>query len=174
METFLEIVKTTVPALVVFLTVYFLFKNFFEGQVTLEQIKRSNKKTKEALPLKLQAYERLMLYCERIKIANLSLRLNIKDGQASDLANAMMVAIHKEYEHNLAQQIYVSNQLWQIINMAKNQTIGIISEAKDRLTAGAPASKLLEECGEILSGLKVDPLEQAKSAIKEEVSVILN
>jgi hypothetical protein len=174
MNTLLEIIKVTVPSLVVFATVYFLFKKFFDGQIALAQIKRATKKTHEALPLKLQAYERLMLYSERIKIQNLSLRLNIKDGKAPDLANAMMVAIQKEYEHNLAQQIYVSNQLWKIINMAKNQTIGIISEAKERLGADAHANNLIEECGEIIAKLGTDPLEQAKAAIKEEVSVILN
>jgi hypothetical protein len=173
METFLEIVKTTVPALVVFATAYYLIKKFFDGQLALQHFKRDSRNLKESLPLKLQAYERLMLYCERIKITNLAMRLNVTDGRAKDLANAMIVAIQKEYEHNMAQQIYVSSKLWQIINTAKNQTMGIITEAKARL-GDASSDKLLVECGHIIEGLKADPLENAKKAIKEEVSIVLN
>ncbi len=173
MDVLLEIIKITVPALVVFITVYFLIKKFFEGQLALQQFKRAKRKTKESLPLKLQAYERLMLYCERIKISNLLLRLNVADSKAKELANAMIVAIHQEYEHNMAQQIYVSEKLWEIINTAKNQTIGIITEAKSRAGDGA-GNSLMEYCGDVINSLGADPLESAKKAIKEEVGIILN
>jgi len=169
-----DILKITIPSLIVFLTAYYLLKKFFDGIITLKEIKRASKKSKQSLPLKLQAYERLALYCERIKISNLSLRLNSSDDNAIAMANAMLISIQMEYEHNLAQQIYVSDKLWQIVNLAKIQTIAIITEAKERCNNYDSSDKLMSECEKLLLEFKKDPMDSAISAIKEEVSVMLN
>ncbi|HMW75898.1 MAG TPA: hypothetical protein PKD40_09585, partial [Saprospiraceae bacterium] len=60
------------------------------------------------LPLKLQAYERLSLFCERISIPSLILRLNQPGMNTQALRYAMLISIQKEFEHNITQQMYIS------------------------------------------------------------------
>ena len=111
METFLEIVKITVPALIVFLTVYFVMKTYLDKQyqIQLLQFKKDQKNT--TTPLKLQAYERLSLFCERISIPNLVLRMKTKGASSAALRVSLLMAVQQEFEHNISQQIYISDQL---------------------------------------------------------------
>ena len=139
-----------------------------DNQYALESLKFRQGQNQDILPLKLQAYERLMLLCERISIPNLTYRLANKDISKEQLQTAMMIAIQQEYEHNLTQQIYVSDKLWDIINLAKDQTIQLISKA-----AGDPPSMLLERANRIIDSMNMNPLEQAKAAIKEEIKQLL-
>jgi hypothetical protein len=172
MDTFLEILKYILPALVVFATVYLLIKRFLDQQHSLELMKYRQAQVAEITPLKLQAYERLLMLCERISIPNLMLRLNVKESTVEQLSKAMLVAIQQEYEHNLTQQIYVSESLWQIITMAKNQTSEIVSTAASKLDRSAPGNLIAMEAAEVMQQSKVNPLDAAKRSIRKELSVL--
>ncbi|MDX1684937.1 MAG: hypothetical protein R3275_06845 [Saprospiraceae bacterium] len=164
MQTFLEILKYVVPALIVFLTVYFMFKQFLEGQYRLKEMDYQHKKAERNLPLRLQAYERLALFCERIRPANLFYRLNQKSITREDLAKAMMISIQKEFEHNLSQQIFVSDNLWKIIVLAKDEVLSIIDDSlNEDLDFFVALTKKVQS-------RKVDPVDQALSAIRKEAT----
>jgi len=171
-ETILEILKYILPALIVFLTVYFIMKKYLDQQYGLEVLKYKQQQGKDILPLKLQAYERLAVFCERISIDNLSYRLSGADMDHKALANAMLIAIQQEYEHNLSQQVYVSNKLWEIITIAKNQVQNIVSTAASHHGVTSPA-QLIDRAMEILVESGGNPLDTAKRAIKKEVDIIL-
>ncbi len=173
METFLEILKYSIPALIVFATIYTIMKKYMDNQYALESLKFRQGQNQDILPLKLQAYERLMLLCERISIPNLTYRLANKDITKEQLQTAMMIAIQQEYEHNLTQQIYVSDKLWDIINLAKDQTIQLIGKASEGMQAGDPPSMLVERATRLIDSMSMNPLEQAKSAIKQEIKQLL-
>jgi hypothetical protein len=168
MEIFLDILKVTIPALIVFLTVYFLFKQYLGQQYQLELLKFRNHASKDILPLKLQAYERLLLLCERISVDHLAFRLMHADMGSAELRNAMLIAIQQEYEHNLTQQIYISDQLWDIIKLVKSQMQEIVSSA----TGNTPA-ELLSSIRETLAAGKFEPTEYARTAIRKEVQLML-
>jgi len=172
-ETFLEILKFSIPALIVFVTIYTIMKKYMDNQYALESLKFRQGQSQDVLPLKLQAYERLMLLCERISIPNLTYRLANKDITKEQLQTSMMIAIQQEYEHNLTQQIYVSDKLWDIINLAKDQTIQIISKASESMQAGDPPSMMVERANRLINNMNMNPLEQAKSAIKQELKQLL-
>jgi len=144
-----------------------------DNQYALESLKFRQGQNQNILPLKLQAYERLMLLCERISIPNLTYRLANKDITKDQLQTAMMIAIQQEYEHNLTQQIYVSDKLWDIINLAKDQTIQIISKASESMQVGDPPSMMVERATRLINNMNMNPLEQAKSAIKQELKQLL-
>lgn len=172
MSEFLEILKYILPALVVFATVYILIKRFLDQQYGLEQLQYRQKQLEVTLPLKLQAYERLLMLCERIAIPNLMMRLQVPDGTVEQLHKAMLVAIQQEYEHNLTQQIYVTDSLWQIITMAKNQVSDIVSTAAQSIDPSAHGSLIASEAIEIMRQTKVNPLDTAKKSIRKELSVL--
>jgi hypothetical protein len=167
MSTLLEILKYIIPALVVFVTVYYLMKTHLDGQLRMKAMEFQNKRTGENLPLKLQAYERLALFCERIRFSNLMFRLSSASISNEELAQAMFISIQKEYEHNNSQQIFVSEPLWKIISLAKNDTLAMINEAIGK------EGDLYTNISQQLSQKDVDPIDHALSAIRKEVSIHL-
>lgn len=168
MESFLEILKYSIPAIIVFLTVYYLFRNFLNQQYNLEALKFRQHQSKDIIPLRLQAYERLMMLCERMSLDNLSYRLAHPDMGADELRNAMLIAIQQEYEHNVTQQVYVSENLWKIIHLAKDQMQGLISEAQ-----GNTQAEFLHSVRLRLAQAKTDPVMVARSAIRNEAEILM-
>ena len=114
----LEIIKITVPALIVFFTVHHLLKTYLEKQYQLKVLehKQSNKGT--TTPMRLQAYERLSLFCERISIPSMLLRLKEGTQTVTELRFKLLMAMQQEFEYNITQQVYVSDQLWQILKLS--------------------------------------------------------
>lgn len=126
---------------------------------------RENRKV--ALPIKLQAYERLALFLERTAPGNLLFRVKANSEDPTMYANLLIASIEQEFEHNLAQQIYVSVDCWDYIKTAKNATISMIrkASAKEDLET---ADQLREH---VLRGLieKQPPSQAALAFIKKEV-----
>jgi hypothetical protein len=83
---------------------------------------------KEVIPLRMQAYERLALFLERMQPTNLLLRVQQKNMKSMSLHAGLMQTIRSEYDHNMSQQVYVSNEVWLLINQAKDQLINVINE----------------------------------------------
>ncbi|MBC7884634.1 MAG: hypothetical protein H7X99_04125 [Saprospiraceae bacterium] len=166
-ESLIEVMKYSVPALIVFVTVFYLFRNFLNQQYQLEALKFSQKNSKDIIPLKLQAYERLMLFCERISMENLTYRLINNDMGVKELRNAMLIAIQQEYEHNLTQQLYVSENLWKIIKMAKDQMQDLISKSD-----GSNNGEFLNNMGKFLTEGNNDPVVLARSAVRNEAELL--
>jgi len=122
---------------------------------------------KEAFPLRLQAYERMALFLERITFSKLLIRVSPNSSNKEIYESLLIASIEQEFEHNLSQQIYVSDKCWNIINAAKNATIqlirkGALLEKTD--TANKLREVLLTEMME-----KESPSSTALSFIKQEV-----
>ncbi|MGK0366208.1 MAG: hypothetical protein ACI85O_003281 [Saprospiraceae bacterium] len=179
MELFLEIVKLTIPALIVFITVYFLMKQHSETELAMRyaelQKTKMDKISAITVPLKLTAYERLALFCERISLNNLLIRLPIQDQSAASLRVGLMLAIQQEYEHNMTQQVYVSENLWQIIKLCKDDNLVVINGLYEKLTKGATAKDFVNIISNYLEQVDgLTPLQKAQLAIRKEAGVLLN
>ncbi len=124
-EALLEVVRYSVPALVV----YFLMRQFYRQQYAIELSKNKAALSNEQVGLRLQAYERLALLTERIALPGLILRLNTGEITASNLQSSLLIAVQKEFEHNLSQQIFISSQLWQMLTLLKEETQASITNA---------------------------------------------
>jgi len=169
---FLEILKYTLPAVIVFVTAYYVLKQFLDAQYKKQLLEYQKKMVDQKLPLKLQAYERLLLYCERIDLKNMVHRLRSSNMRVEDLMTVILITIQKEYEHNLAQQLYVSDSLWKILQLAKENMIGIVSNFSEKFDKNSPSgdyANLLIAAAEAQD----NPLIAAKKAIKEEIKLIL-
>ncbi len=167
-----EILKYILPALIVLATAYFILKKFLDAQHAKSVLEYRSKMVDQKLPLKLQAYERLMLFCERIDLKNMVLRLRNSNMRVSDLTTVMLVTIQKEYEHNLAQQLYVSDSLWKILQLSKDNMVSIVSDFSSKFNQ----EDLAEDFANLLivaSAADDNPLFAARQAIKEEIKLIL-
>ncbi len=66
--------------------------------------------TRIVTPIKLQAYERIILFLERISMESLLVRVSSPEITASQLQTSLLATVRSEFEHNLSQQIYMSPQ----------------------------------------------------------------
>jgi len=98
--------------------------------------------TKTAIGLKLQAYERIILFLERIHPRNSILRFNLQDANALQLQKELIGAIRQEFDHNITQQLYVSNETWNLVKSAKESVLAGINKTASGMTAEATATEL--------------------------------
>lgn len=174
MNLLLELLKFTLPSLVVFLTVYFVLREYLQHQQKIKMLEVKQDLSKTILPLKLQAYERLSLFCERIAIPSLILRLNTPGTNIQNLRHAMLISIQKEFEHNITQQLYITESLWRIIKLASDQTVDTINLLSSKMDPNSPTEVFVEAYYKFSEELKMDPLQTALSAIKQEASLLLS
>ena len=122
---------------------------------------------KESLPIRLQAYERMALFLERISPSKLITRIQPMSSNKEDYESLLISTIEQEFEHNLSQQIYVSDECWNVIRGAKNATIQLIRKGTMQEKTDT-ANKLREV---VLTNLmdKQAPSNTALAFIKEEV-----
>lgn len=171
--SYFEILFLIIPAILVFLAIYLLMKQFFDNQLKLRMAKQRESVQGSLTPLKIQAYERLMLFCERISIPNLLIRLRENGMAPQTLKATMIMAVQQEYEHNVSQQLYVSDKLWQIIQLAKNQIIETIALIGEKHRKSEDAASFANELIEFVESQEKDPLNTAKFAIRREAGLLL-
>lgn len=159
-----------IPALVTGAIAFLFFREHVENENRRRDFLIQKDLQKDALPLRLQAYERLSLFLERIKPSKLLLRVSPTSSNKEDYENLLIANIEQEFDHNLAQQIYVTDQCWSITSTAKNATIQMIRKATISEKVDS-ADKLRET---ILTDMvdKRSPSDAALSFIKDEVSNI--
>lgn len=169
----LEIVKISIPALIVYFTVQAILKEYLQKQLQREQILLKGRQLEQTLPLKLQAYERLALFCDRIAIPNLILRLRTPDMTNVQLRTAILIAINQEYEHNITQQIYVSEQLWNIIQFARDEVAGIVAGVAESVSPDGDAKELAKALNDYIASSEININLKAQSAIRTELAAFI-
>lgn len=164
----IELASYTFPAIITGLVAYYLFKSYFKDQQNTRRWLLQKDYQKDTLPLRLQAYERLALLMERINPSQLLIRITPISEDKNEYANYVIAQVEQEFEHNLTQQIYVTNECWSIITTAKNATIQMMRLAAKNEKVN-DANQLREL---ILSDLieKPSPSSAALAFIKNEVS----
>ena len=120
-------------------------------------------------PLRLQAYERLTLFVERISLQSVIMRTHQTGMTARDLHTAMLQDIRAEFDHNVSQQIFVTPQTWTMIKADKEETINIINFAASNLPAQATSLDLSKAIFESIASSDRNPHQVALSMIRTEV-----
>ncbi len=168
----LEILKITLPALIVFFTAYVLIKN---------QLKKENEKNKAQIvlqnrkiitPIRLQAYERVVLFLERISPNSVIMRLQTPNMTVQQLHKEVLIIIRSEFEHNLSQQLYLSIEAWEMVKIAKEKTIKLINTCMADLDKNDNAIKLSEAIFEKLIEIQSPPTQEAIDFLKKEVGLL--
>ncbi len=172
METFLEILKYTLPSGIVFLTAYLIMKKYLDNEYRklMAEIRMNNQK--QITPIRLQAYERMTLLLERTSLKNLVPRVFRPGITVKTFQNELIKNIRAEYDHNIAQQIYVSKGLWQAIQTAKEENIKIINTIAAKLPEDASAMQLSQAILEFLMKVEKTPTQAALNMLKKEIRVL--
>ena len=172
MEEILEILKYTLPALIVFLTVLIMLRTWSRNEERRREREFNRQLSDEILPVRLQAYERSILLLERMSPDSLVLRVSRPDYSARQLQQELLSAITSEFEHNIAQQTYMSTDAWEKIRSAKNQIVHLINETASEVKPDAKGPTLGKMILERLAELNIPPSQVAIDFLKQEVKTL--
>ena len=179
MDVLIQSLIIVVPSLIILGIVYVMMSGFVEAmqKMFMEEYRRRKDEMKSLnhaaiTPLRLQAYERMMLFLERISPSNLVMRVHHSGITAHELHAELIKAIRAEYEHNLSQQIYLSIGAWEMIKTAKEETAKIINITADKTPASASGLDFGQGLISISSQLKKLPTEVAIEYLKKEFAEI--
>lgn len=170
METqrIIDLFLFAIPALITGIIAYYFFKEHIKNEDGRRRFLLKKDMQVNAMPLRLQAYERMALFLERVTPSKLLIRISPISSSKGDYESLLIQNIEQEFEHNLSQQIYVSDKCWSIITASKNATIQLIRKASlsDKIdTANKLREVILTEMME-----RQAPSDAALSFIKDEVS----
>jgi hypothetical protein len=170
-DKILELAFYTLPALITGGVAYYLFQSYFSDQQNTRRWLIQKENQKQSLPLRLQAYERLALFLERISPAKLLIRVAPLNDDKVAYQNLLIHHIEQEYEHNMTQQIYITDQCWTMVLTAKNTIIQNIR--KTTLDSSVTNADQLREkiLSSMLDGQSASTL--ALSYLKSEVTDVL-
>lgn len=165
----LEILKYTLPALIVFCTAYYLLTRYMQREATAKALELKMQRDKEIVILRLQAYERLALFLERIGPISVIGRVRTPDMLSTELQYAMVKSIREEFEHNLSQQVYVSSNAWNLIVSSKDEIIKFVNLVGTQLPPDSSSSHLINAMINGISNANAAlPTEHALEYLKAE------
>ncbi|MHB0756291.1 DUF7935 family protein [Polaribacter sp. M15] len=164
-DKLLESIAYILPAAVTGFVAYYMFNGFIQQQNNEKKMMLMAERKKESLPIKLQAYERMLLFCERINPVKMLLRVKPLSEDTSDYLQLIIANIDQEFEHNLVQQIYISKDAWLSIVASKR---AIINKLKQVAEVSSSANNFRENI--LIDYSKtLPPTETAIDFIKSEV-----
>ena len=184
MENLSDVLLYFVPALIVMFGMFTVMKRFIDNQhatirkflerdIQLKNVEDRNTRQRESVPLKLQAFERLILFLERISPNSLLVRVHRGGMAASQLQSELVSTIRAEFEHNLSQQIYLSEQAWEEVKDAKEEMIRIINNAFSHVGSNASGIQMSSHIFEQVLKMETVPTQKAIDFLKSEAKKIL-
>ncbi|MEJ7694622.1 hypothetical protein [Daejeonella sp.] len=169
----LDIVKFALAGVIVFFVGWLYVKEYLNQRFNFRMIEIRKESLKQTLPLRLQAYERTVLFLERINPSNMLIRLHVPGMSAREMQNVIISDIRAEYQHNISQQLYVSATTWNVVKKIKDDTVSIVNSAVIALPENATSGDLSKSILVHLAGLETEnPYEVALDIVKKDVQVL--
>jgi hypothetical protein len=169
MEALLEFGKILIPASLVLYAVYLTVRTFMIKEIELKKLEIRTRSIETILPARLQAYERMTLFLERIAPQNLLIRLNNPGFSARDFQKILLDEIRNEYNHNVSQQVYMGEDVWNQIRNAKEDLVILINEAASTMPNEANSIDLSKKIFEMVMEKKVDLIAMALAELRKEI-----
>lgn len=130
---------------------------------------RKFEKEKKLTGLTLQAYERAALFLERVNPINIVPRLLKPGMKASQFEMLLVNNIREEYEHNMSQQLYISDDAWEMVKLAKENIMNLVNASNASLKETATANELAREVLTKSIDKEVVLINKALSNLKKEM-----
>jgi len=165
----MEILKIAIPAVIVFLTAYLLLDKMLKNDEKRRTFELQKENNSTLTPIRLRAYERLVLFLERTTPNSLLVSVVKPEMNCMLLHAKLLETIRLEYSHNIAQQVYVSDKVWENIVTAKESLIKLINTCAATCNANEPATVLAEKIIQLYAVNEDTPTETALEALKEEI-----
>jgi hypothetical protein len=176
----LEILRYLIPTLLVIFAMWLMFRFFFsrEERFRKAQIESGDRRVLAKLrrknsgiitPIRLQAYERIILLLDRITPDNLVMRLRAPGVGSGEMQGILLQSVRDEFEHNMSQQLYISDEAWELVKKAKEEVIQLINNSGAEMKEGSNGIDLCRRILERSAGEEIYPTLRAIHAIKSEI-----
>jgi hypothetical protein len=169
LQFLIDVAKYTLAGVGIVSIAFYLVKPYLDRDDKLQLLEFRKSLSSQTIPLRLQAYERLVLFIERINPANMLLRLNATAYGAQELQGLIAEDIRAEYQHNITQQIYVSSRAWAVLKHVKDDTLNIVNNAVKTLPQNASGLELSKTILGYLARLEDDPYEIAAGRLRKDL-----
>jgi hypothetical protein len=169
MDALIEYGKILVPASVVLYAVYLMVRSFINKEIEMKKLEVRSRSIETILPNRLQAYERMCLFLERISPPNLLLRVNNPAYSARELHKILLDEVRNEYNHNVSQQIYMSEEVWNMVRNAKEDLVILVNTASESMGPESTGLDLSRKIFELSMEKNVEPISHALSELKKEI-----
>ena len=169
MEIVLQLALIIIPAGAVFATVYLFLKKQSQKEIIHLQIELKKERQNFFLPSRVESYQRAVLLMERIHPNSLVMRLHNPGLPAKSMQTDLLKAIREEYDHNVAQQIFISLNGWKMVRDSKEETIKIINLAGNQMGPVATSTDLASKIFEIVGEVGQLPTEITVDYLKKEL-----
>ena len=169
----LELVKFTLAGIGTVYVAFYLIKPYLERSEKLQLMELKKSTTALTLPLRFQAYERLIVFVERVNPANMLVRLHGTQYSAHELHSLVVSEIREEFQHNVSQQIYVSERAWNVIKRVKDDTMSVITNAIKAMPENATGLELSKTVLAHMASLQDNPYDIATSMIRKDMEELM-
>ncbi|HAO51099.1 MAG TPA: hypothetical protein DCR35_18425 [Runella sp.] len=169
MEIVTDLLKIILPSALVLYAMYLTVTAFLKKQLTEKEVELQRKNVEIALPIRLQAYERMCLFLERITPNNLLIRTNGVATQAIEFQQILLHEVREEFNHNLSQQVYMSNDAWEHVRSAQQEVITLINQAAAEVKPDAVPIDLSKKIFEKIVQENRNPTALALKFVKDEI-----
>jgi hypothetical protein len=167
-DVIIDLAKILLPASLVLYAAYLFVRTQIQKEIEIRKLEIHGKGIETVLPIRLQAYERMTLFLERISPQNLLVRLNA-GMPAREFHQLLLQEIRSEFNHNVSQQVYMSVEVWELIKNAKEDLILAINEAASEVAPDAPSLDLSKKIFEKFLNKQVDVIGHALNELKKEI-----
>ena len=170
LKDFFDFIKFILPSIVMLVAIAYIVGGYFRDSEKRERMKSIRGNQQLITPLRLQAYERLTLFLERISPEALLMRSPNYPAKTSEALHLELLnTIRTEFEHNLSQQLYVSPEVWNSVRNAKNFTVSLINNASKEVPDKASATELSRKLLDMAMALEKPITEKALDTLKREI-----
>ncbi|MGE5421067.1 MAG: hypothetical protein ACM3UT_12835 [Chloroflexota bacterium] len=173
MENLFDILKISVPAILVLITAWLTIRSMIKNDQECRRQELLLQNSKTITPIRLQAYERIILFLERISLESLLVRVSTPDMTAAQLHSALLTTIRAEFEHNLSQQIYMTPQAWEVVRNARSSTIKILNTEIEKTPADAAGIAFSKRLLEKVMEMDKEPTRAAIDYVKAEIGRVM-
>ncbi len=176
----LELLRYLIPTALVVFAMWLMLRFFHRREMQfhkkeIESLDRAHlaklkgKNTAIITPIRLQAYERIILLLDRISPDNLVMRLRMPGAGTGEMQVLLLQTVREEFEHNMSQQLYVSDEAWELVKKAKEEVIQLINQTGAEVKEGENGLDLCRKILERVSESNFYPTIMAIQAIKSEI-----
>lgn len=174
MNVWIQLLQIILPSLITAGVIFLIIKEFLKSEQKRKELEIKKQTVQQTTPMKIQAYERMIIFLERINPSSLVLRVNKHNMTNKQLYHALIQSIKQEYEHNISQQLFISTGAWELIKTAKEENIKLINIAYSKVPPENSSNELSLHIINIVNSIdKKLPHEIAIEYLKKEASQIL-
>ncbi len=170
MSIFEQVLAFSVPSAIIGAVVYLILNKMMKAESERRNFELQKITAKSITPAKLQAYERMVIFLERIAPDSILTRVNnINELTALQLQKSILQQVKQEWEHNISQQLYIRQDTWIMLSNAKESLIQLTNTCAAEVTLDSTALEYAKHIIQTFNKVEKTPASIAMNMLKRDI-----